>query len=133
MKMLTQILMIILVFSISCKSQEINEDVYINYTAQTRGYVFILELKNNELSINNNQVINKTNLTENQKSEVLVLLSKINFKKLENNISTNDLAVDKAINGDFTIHYKNKQYSYNFNHIKLPKDIEELKLKLESF
>ena len=55
------------------------------------------------------------------------------MKKIKNNISTENLAVDKAIKGVFELHFNNKQYSYEFDHNKLPTKIETIKIKLESF
>jgi len=123
---------LILTLSNSCQGQEKKEEITLNYTAQTRGYKYVLQLKNDTLELNNNQVLKKITLTEEQQKEVYELLSKIDFKKIKNNVSTDDLAVDKAIKGTFELNYHNKLYSYNFDHNKLPKKIEELKLKLET-
>jgi len=133
MKVLTCTLLFILFFSISCNSQESYKEVSINYTAQTRGYKYVLQLKNNTLELNNNQVLEKITLSEEQQEEVRELLSKIDFKKIKNNISTENLATDKAIKGVFELHFNNKQYSYEFDHNKLPTKIETIKIKLESF
>jgi hypothetical protein len=132
MKLLFSMGILLLTLSNSCEGQENKDEITINYTAQTRGYIYTLQLKNKELEINNNQAIKNIVLTEEQQNEVLKLLSEIDFKKIKSNISTDDLAVDKAIKGAFELNYHNKLYSYNFDHNKLPKKIEELKLKLET-
>jgi len=133
MKLIIQTIIILLTFSNSCEGQENKEEITLNYTAQTRGYIYTLQLKNKELEINNNQVIKNIALTEDQQNEVSKMLSEIDFKKMKSNISTNDLAVDSAIKGAFELNYYNKFYSYSFDHNKLPNKIEELKLKLETF
>lgn len=126
-------MVILLTLSNSCQSQEKKEEITLNYTAQTRGYKYVLQLKNDTLELNNNQVLKTIKLTEKQQKEVSELLSNIDFKKIKSNISTDDLATDKAIKGVFMLHFNNNQYSNEFDHNKLPKKIEKLKLKLESF
>ena len=126
-------IILLLILPNSCQTQEKKEEITLNYAAQTRGYKYVLQLKNDTLELNNNQVLKKIILTEEQQKEVRKLLSKINLKKLKDNVSTDDLALDKAIKGVLELQFNNKQHSYEFDHNKLPTKIEDLKIKLESF
>jgi len=105
----------------------------LNYSAQTRGYIYAMRLKNNELELNNNTNIKKTTLTKSQINEINDLLLKIDFKKIENNISINDLALDKAIKGTFELNFKAAHFSFDFNHNNLPENIQQLITHLEGF
>ena len=133
MKIISQLFLIITVFTISCKSQEKNNDIMINYRAQTRGYLYSLQLEKNLLEINDNNIIKKVELSKKQQIKINSLLNNLNFNEIENNISINDLAVDKAIKGSFKVHFKEKIFEYEFNHNKLPKSIQELFNQLEVY
>ncbi|SNR50842.1 hypothetical protein [Lutibacter flavus] len=133
MKIITPLFLVITVFTISCNSQEKTNDIIINYTAQTRGYIYSLQLENNTLEINDNNAIKKVELSEKQQIKIDSLLNSINFSEIENNISIDDLAVDKAIKGTFNTYFKEKVFEYEFDHNKLPKDIQELFKRLEAY
>lgn len=132
MKVIIHALLILLPFSNSCESQE-KEQIFFNYYAQTRGFVYSLQLKNNEIELNNNGLVKKISLTEQQYNELYKLFSEINFKKIKSNISTDDLAVDKAIKAICSINMNEKLYSFEFDHNNLPKEIQSIKLRLEKF
>lgn len=114
----------------SCKAQE---SIFLSYKAQTRGFIYSLIIENNTLEINKNNSIKKISLTKTQQLEIFNLLAEIDFKVLENNISVNDLAVDKAISGLYEINFKGKVYTYELDHNNLPKAIKELFEKLENY
>ena len=105
----------------------------INYRAQTRGYLYSLQLEKNLLEINDNNIIKKVELSKKQQIKINSLLNNLNFNEIENNISINDLAVDKAIKGSFIVHFKEKIFEYEFNHNKLPKSIQELFNQMEVY
>mgnify|MGYP000565896130 CR=1 FL=1 len=81
----------------------------------------------------NNNTIKKVELSKIQLLEINQAFDKIDFSEIENNISIDDLAVDKAIKGTFKVHFKEKFFKYEFNHNKLPKDIQELFKRLEAY
>ena len=110
----------------SCKCQEKINDITINYIAQTRGYIYSLHLEKNLLEINDNNIIKKGELSKPHLVEIDNLLNNINFKEVENNISIDDLSVDKTIKGTLKVSFNKKVFEYEFNHNKLPKDIQEL-------
>tara|TARA_R110001583_G_scaffold48522_1_gene152016 strand:+ start:4865 stop:5272 length:408 start_codon:yes stop_codon:yes gene_type:complete len=133
MKTINTFILFTLVLFQSCQSQEKMNTTSLNYFAQTRGFIYAIHLKNNELELNNNTHIKKITLTTNQKKEINELLLKIDFKKIENNISIQDLAVDKAIKGTFELNFKAEDYSFDFNHNNLPENIQQLITHLEEF
>ena len=133
MKFLILFSTLILTLSPSCEKQDKNKEIEIKYSAQTRGFKYDLHLKNNLLEIDKNNVIKKITLNESQYSNIDNLVNKINFNEIENNISIDELAVDQAIKGIFTIKLKEKKYEFEFNHHKLPNSIQNLLNQLEEF
>lgn len=122
-----------LTLSTSCKSQEKKDEYTIGYSAQTRGYFYSLQLKNEELEINDNDELKKMKLTENQSDQILKMLSAIDFENTKNNILTEDLSVDKAIKGVFKTEFDNNIYTFEFDHNNLPENIEKLLSQLEKY
>jgi len=133
MKFLILFSTLILTLSPSCEKQEENKEIEINYSAQTRGFKYGLHLKNNILKIDKNNVIKEITLNKAQYANIYSLVTKINFNEIENNISIDELAVDRAIKGIFTIDLKEKKYEFEFNHQKLPDAIQNLLDQLEGF
>ncbi|MFK5958999.1 MAG: hypothetical protein QM495_09050 [Lutibacter sp.] len=133
MKLLNISLLFLLAFSTSCQSQEKKNTLMLNYKAQTRGYLYQIQLENNSIEINNNNTIKTAALAKSQLVKINSLLKVINFKEIENNISINDLAVDRAIKGVFKLHFNKILYEFEFNHNKLPKEIKQLIQLLEEF
>ncbi len=135
MKLLNISLLFLLAFSFStsCQSQEKKNTLMLNYKAQTRGFLYQIQFKNNSIEINNNNAIKTAVLTKNQLVKINSLLKVINFKEIKNNISTNDLAVDRAIKGVFKLHFNKILYEFEFNHNRLPKEIKQLIQLLEEF
>jgi len=127
------LLLLFILFFNACHSQNPESNTTINYMAQTRGFIYSINLKNKALEINNNNEIQQIILTKNQLIELEEVLQNINFEKIESRISTEDLAVDKAIKGVFKLTYKKKQFTFNFNHNSLPKEIDILIQELERF
>ena len=95
--------------------------------------LYVLHLKNNVLKIDKNNVIKEITLNKSQYANIDSLANKINFNEIENNISIDELAVDRAIKGIFTIDLKEKKYEFEFNHQKLPDAIQNLLDQLEGF
>lgn len=133
MKLISQLLLIIIVFTISCNSQEKNNDIMINYSAQTRGYLYSLQLEKNVLEINDNNTLKEVELSNKQQIKIDSLLNNINFNEIETNISIDDLAVDKAIKGTLELNFEAEHFTFDFNHNNLPKDIQELFNQLELY
>jgi len=133
MKFLILFSTLILTLSPSCEKREENKEIEINYSAQTRGFKYVLHLKNNILKIDKNNVIKEITLNKSQYANIDSLANKINFNEIENNISIDELAVDRAIKGIFTIDLKEKKYEFEFNHQKLPDTIQNLLNQLEGF
>ena len=105
----------------------------LNYKAQTRGFLYQIKLESNSIEINNNNTVKTTVLTKNQFIKIDSLLNNINFKKIKDNISTNDLAIDRAIKGVFDLNFEGNTYTFDFNHHKLPNEIEDFLEQLEAF
>lgn len=133
MKLFKITIIILLTFSTSCQCQEKKDTILLNYTAQTRGFLYQIQLKDNLIELNNNNTIKQKVLTKNQEIKIDSLINEINFKEIESNISINDLAVDKAIKGLFEINFKETSCSFEFNHHKLPKEVKQLILQLEEY
>jgi len=133
MKFLILFSTLILTLSPSCEKREANKGIEINYSAQTRGFKYVLQLKNNILKIDKNNVLKEITLNKSQYVNIDSLVHKINFNEIENNISIDELAVDRAIKGIFSIDLKEKNYEFEFNHQKLPDAIQNLLNQLEGF
>jgi len=109
------------------------ESIVISYKAQTRGFLYSIQLNNNLLEINTNGIIKKTELSKTQLTTVNNTFSKINFDIIENNISQDELAVDRAIKGIFDINTKSKSYKFELDHNNLPIGIQKLFTQLDNF
>ena len=131
MKLLLNTLALLFFFSLSCESQEKNNDISLTYIAQTRGFIYSLQLKDNILEVNDNNSVKTLQLSETHISELTKILSEIDFDKIENNISIDDLSVDKAIKGNFDLVLNKKKYSFEFDHHNLPEKIKQLLSYLE--
>ena len=126
MKLIINTLALLFFFSLSCESQEKNKDISLTYIAQTRGFIYTLQLKDNLLEVNDNNSLKKLKLSETHISELTKILSDIDFDKIESNISLDDLSVDKAIKGNFDLVFNTKKYSFEFSHNGLPEKIKQL-------
>jgi hypothetical protein len=133
MKLFKMTLILLLVSSTSCQSQDKNDSISLNYIAQTRGFKLAIQLDNNLLEITKNSVMHNLELTDNQLTEIIVMVKKIDFDAIESNISIDDLALDKAIKGEFELDLNGKIYSLEFDHNNAPESIQELLNKLKSF
>jgi hypothetical protein len=133
MKLFKMTLILLLVSSTSCQSQDKNDPISLNYIAQTRGFQLAIQLENNLLEVSKNNVTHQIELTNNQLSEIIDIVKKIDFDAIESNISIDDLAVDKAIKGEFELTLNGKIYSFEFDHNNAPESIQELLNKLQSF
>ena len=133
MKLFKITLILLLAFSTSCQSQNKKDSISMNYAAQTRGFQLAIQLENNLLEVTKNSAMHNIELTGNQLSEIIEMVKKIDFDAIESNISIEDLAVDKAIKGEFELDLNGKIYSLEFDHNKAPNSIDELLNKLQSF
>ncbi|HEY9169788.1 MAG TPA: hypothetical protein VIN72_09895 [Lutibacter sp.] len=133
MKLSKMILILLLVSSSSCQSQHKKDSISLNYTAQTRGFQLAIKLENNFLEVTKKNETVQIELAENQFNEVIEMIKKIDFDTIESNISIDDLAVDKAIKGEFELNLNQEIYSFEFDHNNAPENIRELLNKLQSF
>ncbi|MGV8946868.1 MAG: hypothetical protein ACOH1N_10605 [Lutibacter sp.] len=133
MKLLKITLILILMSSTSCQSQDKKDSISLNYSAQTRGFQLVIQLENNLLDVTKNNETQQIELTENQLTEITDMVSKIDFNVLKSNILIDDLALDKAIKGVFELNFNGKIYTFEFDHNNAPENIQELLNKLQSF
>lgn len=133
MKLYKMTLILLLVSITSCQSQDKKDTISLNYNAQTRGFQLAIQLENNLLEVNKNDETHQIELTENQLNEVIEMIKKIDFKVLKSNISIDDLAVDKAIKGEFELNLNGELNTFEFDHNNAPEIIQELLSKLQSF
>jgi len=110
----------------SCKSQTQNDSISIHYKAQTRGFLYEIQLENDTLIKINSTKTLKIKLNKNQISKLKDIIATIDFSKIKNNTDTEGLAVDKAIAANFTITTKQKTNNYQLIHRQLPKKIQEV-------
>jgi len=132
MKLFKMTLILLMVSSISCQSQDKKDTISLNYNAQTRGFQLAIQMENNLLEVTKNNETHQIELTEKQFNEVIEMVKKIDFNSLKNNISIDDLAVDKAIKGEFEINFNSELYEFEFDHNNAPEQIQELLNKLQS-
>jgi len=133
MKLFKITLILLLVSVTSCQSQDKNDTVSLNYNAQTRGFQLSIQLENNLLEVTKNNETHQIEMTDKQFNEVIEIIKKIDFDVLKSNISIDDLAVDKAIKGEFELNFNGKLYTFEFDHNNAPENIQELLNKLQSF
>ncbi len=133
MKLFKITFLLLLIVTSSCKGKEKKSVISLNYKAQTRGFLYQIQFGNNSIEIIQNNIVKTSVLSENQLTKIDSLLREINFNVIKNNISTDDLAVDSAIKGVFNLNFEGNSYIFNFNHNKLPKEIEGFLKYLEGF
>lgn len=133
MKLFKMTLILLLLSITSCQSQDKKDTISLNYNAQTRGFQLAIKLENNLLEVTKNNETNQIELTEKQFNEVIEMVKKIDFNVLKSNISIDDLAVDKAIKGEFELNLNGELYTFEFDHNNAPENIQELLNKLQSF
>ena len=133
MKLFKMTLILLMVSSTSCQSQDKKDTISLNYNAQTRGFQLAIQLENKLLEVTINNETRQMALSENQFNEVVEMVKKIDFNALKSNISIDDLAVDKAIKGVFELNFNGEIYAFEFDHNNAPESIQEMLNKLQSF
>ena len=133
MKLFKMTLILLLVSINSCQCQDKKDTISLNYSAQTRGFQLSIQLEKNLLEVTKNNETHQIELTENQLNEVIEMVKKIDFEILKSNISIDDLAVDKAIKGEFELNLNGRLYSFEFDNNNAPESIQELLNKLQGF
>ncbi len=131
MKPLIHFLIVITTLSNSCGNQELNETI-IKYSAQTRGFMYSLNFEKNVLEVNKNDKIYNVVLNKKQVRKINSLLENIDFNEIENNISIDDLALDKTIKGELKVSLKEKVFHFELDHNNLPDNIKNLFKQLEA-
>jgi tyrosine-protein phosphatase YwqE len=133
MKLFKMILILLIASSTSCQSQNKKDSISLNYNAQTRGFQLDIQQKNNLLKVTKDNKTQQIELTNKQLTEIIDMAKKIDFNAIKSTISIDDLAVDKAIKGEFEITLNGDLYAFEFDHNNAPKSIDELLNKLQSF
>jgi hypothetical protein len=126
-------MLVFITISSSCQNQETTKEFSLSYKAQTRGFIYKINIHKDTLEINNNGIIKNSVLNNQQLSEIEKLVFNINFNEIKNNISIDDLAVDKSIEGVLEVKINNKAHLLNLNHNNLPVEIKELFKQFESY
>jgi len=132
MKVFNILFVLVLSFSQSCQGQEKENTVSLDYSARTRGFQYSLLLKNNVLNITKNGEISTLELSKEQLSDINTLISKIDFTKIESELSEEKAAVDRVIPAKFNLQFNKKEYNYNFEHNNSPSNLQELLNYLEN-
>lgn len=133
MKFSKILFLISILFIQACQSQNYDSKTSINYIAQTRGFSYTLILKNNIVEINNNNKTQQFKLYQKQVDDLENNLDAINFEKIKSNISTDDLALDKAIKGILNLTFHGQQFTFEFNHNNPPKEFGQILSLIEKF
>ena len=133
MKLFKMTLILLFASLTSCQSQDKKDTISLNYNAQTRGFQLSIQLENKLLEVTKNNEAHQIELTDKQLNEVIEMVKKIDFNTIKSNVSIDDLAVDKAIKGEFELNFNNELYEFEFDHNNAPKSIQELLNKLQSF
>lgn len=125
------ILFCIMLLTFSCKSQESNTELTLNYKAQTRGFTYLIQLENNQLHLTNNSIVKTHKINVLQASKIKEALENIDLNKMESKLNKEDLAVDKAIKGVLYINLNKNEYLFEINHNELPEKFKHLFKQLE--
>ena len=133
MRLIKMTLILMFASLTSCQSQDKKDTISLNYNAQTRGFQLSVQLENSLLEVTKNNETHQIELTENQLNVVVEMAKKIDFDILKSNISFDDLAVDKAIKGEFELNLNGEFYNFEFDHNNAPESIKELLNKLQNF
>ncbi|HSQ45852.1 MAG TPA: hypothetical protein VLM44_02920 [Lutibacter sp.] len=133
MKLFKMTLILLFASLTSCQSQDKKDTISLNYNAQTRGFQLSIQLENNLLEVTKNNETHQIELTDIQLNEFVEMVKKIDFDLIKSNISIDDLAVDKAIKGEFELNLNGELYTFEFDHNNAPESIQELLSKLQSF
>ncbi|MDO9037795.1 MAG: hypothetical protein Q7U59_05540 [Lutibacter sp.] len=133
MKLFKMTLILLFASLTSCQSQDKKDSISLNYNAQTRGFQMAIQMENNLLEVTKNNETHQIELTDIQLNEIIEMVKKIDFEEIKSNVSIDDLAVDKAIKGDFELNFNGKLYAFEFDHNNAPESIQELLKKLQSF
>ena len=122
------IILLILIISLSsCTAQKQAGLTSINYFAQTRGFLVDLTLNQIEIIYNNNNNID-TLVIDKEKWKILkTITSSLDMETLKNHeVSTDLLAVDRAILAEITFIINNEEQRLEFIHGDPPEELKEL-------
>ena len=122
MKTVHFFLMILVLSTISCQGQEME----LHYKAQTRGFLYEIELKNNLVQFTNNEGSQTLQLTKNQQDEILQLVSNKDFKSIKSNLEVELLATDRVVPSEFHLKNAKTEMTLKFDHNNLPKELQKL-------
>ena len=99
----------------------------INYLAQTRGFLVDLTLNKNEIIYNNNNEIDTLVIDKEKWKTLKKITNSLDMEALKNHkVSTELLAVDRAIPAEITFIINNEEQRLEFIHGDPPEELKEL-------
>jgi hypothetical protein len=131
MKLLLYTIIILISIPSSCQNND-TATITLNYTAQTRGFLYTINVYGANVEINSNGHIKSGKLQNEQLETLQQIIDNINFNTIKNTTLPEDMAVDKTIEGVFEIQHKGKENSFKINHQHPPTEIKKIFDFLES-
>ena len=121
------VLLIFIISLSSCTAQKKAGLTSINYLAQTRGFMVDLTLNQNEIIYNNNNNIDTLVINKEKWKTIKKITSSLDMEALKNHeVSTELLAVDRAIPAAITFIINNEEQQIEFIHGDPPEELKEL-------
>ena len=121
---------VLLIFNISlssCTAQKQAGLTSINYLAQTRGFLVDLTLNQNEIIYNNNNKVDTLVIDKEKWKTLKKITNSLDIETLKNHeVSTDLLAVDRAILAELTFIINNEEQRLEFIHGDPPEELKEL-------
>ena len=111
----------------SCTAQKQAGLTSINYFAQTRGFLVDLTLNKNKIIYNNNNKIDTLVINTEKWKTLKIITSSLDIEKLKNHeVSTDLIAVDRAILAELTLIINSEEQRLQFIHGDPPEELKEL-------
>jgi hypothetical protein len=111
----------------SCTAQKQAGLASINYSAQTRGFLVDLTLNQNEIIYNNNNKVDTLVINKEKWKTLKNITSSLDMEALKKHeVSTDLLAVDRAIPAEITFIIDNEEQRLEFIHGDPPEALKEL-------
>ena len=121
------VLLIFIISLSSCSAQKQADLTSINYLAQTRGFMVDLTLNQNEIIYNNNNEIDTLVIDKEKWKTLKNITNSLDMEALKNHkVSTDLLAVDRAIPAEITFVINNEEQQIDFIHGDPPEALKEL-------
>ena len=121
------VLLIFIISLSSCTAQKQAGLTSINYLAQTRGFLVDLTLNQNEIIYNNNNKIDTLVIDKEKWKTLKKITGSLDMEILKNHeVSTDLLAVDRAILAELTFMINKEEQRLEFIHGDPPEELKEL-------